>query len=362
MNTYEIIIFAFSILSFVLGVFFIAKNSEENLIFGIFILLFSFNIFFNVLFWSRFNLNLFVQLKFTYLIPFSLYAPLFYFYMRKLIDDIDVTRKDFFHFVPFIITFICYGGYYLLKPSMKLKLFQEQTIRDHIILIPYFDVYLVCIMTLYCFVIFKKYNKSFKDDNNLHTWLRLMTYMFFVVVLMLISYYVLLFTKLITTEYDYHITMVMIFAVLISAYYSIRYPEIFNGMSMNETIPFVKYQRTGLSEQFSLEMKDKLSELMHTHKPYLKSDLRLGKLATMLDVSRNHASQIINEHYKTNFFDFVNCYRIKEAEKLMEQHDSLTIEDVLYQSGFNNKVSFYKAFRKIHGMTPTEYLTEKVNQ
>ena len=111
-----------------------------------------------------------------------------------------------------------------------------------------------------------------------------------------------------------------------------------------------------MSKAFSLELKAQLLILMDKEKPYRDPEIRLDGLAKMLDISRHHTSQIINEHFSMSFFDFINSYRIREAEQLLiSEKSSLSITDIAYKSGFNNRVSFYKAFKKIEGTTPSKY-------
>ncbi len=120
-----------------------------------------------------------------------------------------------------------------------------------------------------------------------------------------------------------------------------------------------KYEKTGLSKAFSHELKNKLEHLMLTQKPYLNQELRLDDIAKLLDVSRHHASQVINENFGLNFYEYVNRFRIEEAKKkllLQSEHTAPSISEVAYQCGFNNRVSFYKAFRKITHSTPSEFM------
>ncbi|MDH7445265.1 helix-turn-helix domain-containing protein [Aquimarina sp. 2201CG14-23] len=94
---------------------------------------------------------------------------------------------------------------------------------------------------------------------------------------------------------------------------------------------------------------------MEQDKPYLNHELRLDDLAQKFTLSRHHMSQVINEQFDLSFFDFVNQYRVEEAKKMIIKNDHLTINEILYSCGFNNRVSFYKAFRKISEITPSEY-------
>lgn len=355
MNIYEIILAGFCVLATVFAIYLISKKATEYVLIGIILFLFGYNLFIMELFWTKISSYLLIQLRFTYLISFSVFGVLIYFYVRKIVKGKDVTWKDGLHFLPLLITFISYGSYFFLKPSTKMKVNAKGNITDYIYYFPHFDAFLIIIMVGYCVYIFFKYRNSFNDDKELRTWLALMFSVFSIFVATIALYYILLYFGIFAIEIDYAAAIFMALSIGIAVYYAIRYPEIINGKNIGETIPFVKYQRNGLTDEFALEMKAALAKLMKKQKPYLNSDLRLEKLATLLNVSRNQASQIINDQFNTNFFDFINTYRIKEAERLMQSNSKLTIEDIVYQSGFNNKVSFYKAFRKVHNTTPREY-------
>jgi AraC-like DNA-binding protein len=61
-----------------------------------------------------------------------------------------------------------------------------------------------------------------------------------------------------------------------------------------------------------------------------------------------------------SFYDYINQYRIEEAKNKLSSsisnNLSYSISDIAYQCGFNNRVSFYKAFKKITRTTPTEFI------
>ena len=74
--------------------------------------------------------------------------------------------------------------------------------------------------------------------------------------------------------------------------------------------------------------------------------------------TRHNISQVINEHFGVSFFHFVNKYRIEEALRILSTDTSsnLNIIDVAYDVGFNNKVTFNKAFKIETSLTPTNYI------
>jgi AraC-like DNA-binding protein len=61
--------------------------------------------------------------------------------------------------------------------------------------------------------------------------------------------------------------------------------------------------------------------------------------------------------YQKNFFNYINDLRIAKAKKMLngDQHDKLSIEGIAKVVGFQSKSSFYTAFKKTTGITPTEY-------
>ena len=102
-----------------------------------------------------------------------------------------------------------------------------------------------------------------------------------------------------------------------------------------------------------------IEKIMETEKPYLRPDLTLPGLSEMLSIPRTRLSIILNEYIKQKFYDFLSTYRIKEAKRLMNSNShNGNILQIAYDSGFNSKSTFYTAFKKITGMTPTEYLSK----
>jgi AraC-like DNA-binding protein len=68
-------------------------------------------------------------------------------------------------------------------------------------------------------------------------------------------------------------------------------------------------------------------------------------------------SYAINKEFGTNFFEFINHHRIEEAKRLLSDkaYEKLTVMEILLESGFNSKSSFQRFFKRLTGVSPTEF-------
>ena len=95
---------------------------------------------------------------------------------------------------------------------------------------------------------------------------------------------------------------------------------------------------------------------MDSNKPYLKNDLKISELADALAVPAYHLSQVINDEFLVNFYDFINKYRVEEAKKLLiEDNRNYKILAIAYEVGFNSKATFNRVFKKFTDLTPSEF-------
>ena len=118
-----------------------------------------------------------------------------------------------------------------------------------------------------------------------------------------------------------------------------------------------KYTKSGLSEAQMERYKRRLANLMHIEMAYLNPELTLPGLATLVECSVNHLSQVINSGFGMSFFDYLNQNRVDYAKQLLGRQDGQrqSILSIAYAAGFNSNSSFYTAFRKSSGQTPAQY-------
>jgi AraC-like DNA-binding protein len=110
-----------------------------------------------------------------------------------------------------------------------------------------------------------------------------------------------------------------------------------------------------------LPWRDKLLALMTAEQPWLEPELTLADLAQLLQLHPAQLSKIINLGCGQNFSDFVNSYRVEEAQRKLADprfaHYSLV--GVALESGFNSKSTFNRVFKKMTGQVPGELARPK---
>jgi len=66
---------------------------------------------------------------------------------------------------------------------------------------------------------------------------------------------------------------------------------------------------------------------------------------------------MINREFNSNFFTFVNGYRVEEAKRRLAEPESRRIKllALALDCGFASKSSFNRVFKEMAGMTPSEF-------
>lgn len=125
----------------------------------------------------------------------------------------------------------------------------------------------------------------------------------------------------------------------------------------NEENKSVKYQRMRLDDEECADIVARMRKCLENSKLYLHPDLKRTEIAEAIGVSPAKLSQVFSLYLKENYYDFVNRYRLEEFKQLVKDdaYKRYTILALSEKCGFK-KTSFFSTFRKVEGMTPTEYL------
>jgi TolB-like protein/AraC-like DNA-binding protein/Tfp pilus assembly protein PilF len=110
--------------------------------------------------------------------------------------------------------------------------------------------------------------------------------------------------------------------------------------------------------KYSTRLLDHLSK----KSPYLNPNLSLRDLANQIEVHPNHLSWLLNNAIGKNFNEFINRYRVQSFKAKAKDpiNKNVTIEGIAYESGFNSKTVFNTYFKKSTGVTPKQFLKQRV--
>ena len=273
-----------------------------------------------------------------------LQIPLFYLYVRKVcFDDFKLEYRSLWHGLPtllFIILFSWFGVIQSLEIGYILVV-QAQ-----------YYAYMGVI-----FLVLRKYKRihlryhSLQSDT--YRWL------FTITIIFLMGNTIVLIRGIFEALNDFQkfpgLNLgIAIFGLVAASWFvlnTMRNPELFTRV--NESLALQKKSTTEEKEGFEGEV-DQLLNYMQNHKPYLDETLTLQNLAVQTEIPAKRLSEIINKQIGKHFFDFINDYRIEASKKLLKESD-LTVQQIMYEVGFNSKSSFNTAFKKSTSLTPSSY-------
>ena len=117
------------------------------------------------------------------------------------------------------------------------------------------------------------------------------------------------------------------------------------------------YKNSSLTTAIREDYKNKIVSFMKTEKPYLNPDITQSELAKKVNINSHNFSEILYYNFEQNFYSFINSYRILEAQNRIKnpKFSDFKIIAIAFDSGFNSKTSFNRAFKNHTGITPSEY-------
>jgi AraC-like DNA-binding protein len=149
--------------------------------------------------------------------------------------------------------------------------------------------------------------------------------------------------------FDNYITFLLVNALFI---YSLLYAH-----QLIETRNTPKEKEPVLEVEYSPDLIARIRQGMEVQHLYLKHTLNIEEFAKQVGIHYREVSVIINQHFETNFFEFVNSYRVDKAKAMLvnPKFADTTILDILLESGFNSKSSFHRFFKRYTGMSAADY-------
>lgn len=126
--------------------------------------------------------------------------------------------------------------------------------------------------------------------------------------------------------------------------------------SINE-VEHCKAQAIVLSDKKTLEYSAQIEKAL-IDKPYLKKGFVIRDLSELTDIPVHHLWHFINSYHNLYFQDFINKKRIEYLIQQLGDSEwkSLSLEGQAWAVGFKSRTTFFRAFTKLMGKSPSEYL------
>ncbi len=322
--------------------------------------------------------NIQYKVPHTYLIASLgalLYGPLLYFYFKSVTYSFRFRIIDLLHFLPTLILIVFLFPMYSLSSNEKIEIMLElnNSYNSH-----RYVIFISKVISLIIYAILigklqyahrKKEIDSEYKEQPINKWKKSIYRIHVIYLISYIIYGLPVSGLLVTFPYFINYIQVSIMSIMVIylAYMAYVQPEIFKydyRDSLKDVMSLEKYQKSGLTNALSQELKENLIKLFVEDKIYKENNINLEILSQRLNTTRHNTSQIINEHFNINFFELINKFRIREAISILEKdiHGSLNIIDIAYEVGYNNKVTFNKAFKKETSLTPSEFINVQLKK
>jgi len=298
-----------------------------------------------------------------------LFGPIVYFYFRAQVNrSFKLGKKHLWHFVPYLLYFLHEISAFVQGPE-AVQLRQES---DYNLVLSYVFRFTLWASYIYylskCLLIYKKYRAwSIHQFSNTELinfkWFRDFIYamifwlLFREVMNVLDAFLDLPFYQ------DWWWNLALVAVTFYIGLAGIAQPQPakiqfeMDVPDMHDPVNDLHPTAEKGSDPDKSGIAQRLISLMEKDRLFLQPDLNLYELAQHLQTGSTQVSATINQVFKQNFNDYVNSLRVEEFIRLCEMNsEKYTLLSLAYDSGFNSKATFNRAFKKIKGCSPKEFL------
>ncbi|TGN19992.1 helix-turn-helix domain-containing protein [Leptospira idonii] len=302
-----------------------------------------------------------------------LIGPLFFLYIKD-ISGKPFQKRDIWHLVPFLIYVSCFLILQIGEETEDKDRIYETFFHTRDSILKYISLFSLASYSVYSLWYVNRIRKDETSDLAYPIdvldlrWTFGVLFLFFFIV----SYHIV--WGYIRSYYGHEVLPflppikgfdVLTFTFVISIF-GVRQNLLYSAWllgheSIRKAAPKKKYKKSGLTESKLNEYAASIQKYMENQKPYRDGDFSLDDLSSALGKPRSHLTQSLSEVLETNFYQFVNEYRVREIISEMEANRSgkINLLHLALQNGFNSKSTFNDSFKRVTGKSPSDYLKEK---
>lgn len=107
------------------------------------------------------------------------------------------------------------------------------------------------------------------------------------------------------------------------------------------------------------ELFERLEKYVNSRKAWRDPDLSAGTIVSALYTNRTSMLKALQRHSYSGYSSYVNGKRVAEFIQIINKEGGLNYQQTLFDVGFRSKTTALRNFRKITGMTPSEYFQKQ---
>lgn len=136
-------------------------------------------------------------------------------------------------------------------------------------------------------------------------------------------------------------------------------------INWGEAANYLRELSTNLFDLQTLEQKKRADNIISYVQQFILShlgeDLSLVRLSEQVYLNPSYLSRLFKRETKRNLTEFIDASRIQKAKELLS-NDSVKINEVARQVGYETATSFTRFFKNITGLSPQEYRDCKISK
>jgi len=127
-----------------------------------------------------------------------------------------------------------------------------------------------------------------------------------------------------------------------------------DSMEILETDNYIFLLLNKLDEYFKSSRKFDINEITAYIDKHYSEDIYLDVLARRFGVSEKYISKLFKDSLNIGFHDYLSNARVSAAKELLAGTDENVIK-IGEMVGFNNYSTFFRTFKSIETISPTQY-------